>query len=92
MLPLQRRRLGVMYASLRTTSAAKISSTRERAMAPPGYRIKKVTPAPARDTASESQPTLWRMNPESDEPFDPARCLEVTDTTKEVPADSTSVH
>eukprot|EP00965_Chrysotila_dentata_P148147 4890451-Pleurochrysis_carterae.AAC.3 len=61
-------------------------------MAPPGYRILKVKPAPARDTASESQRTLWRMNPELDEPFDPARCLEMTDAPKDAPVDPDSVN
>eukprot|EP00965_Chrysotila_dentata_P221252 6192288-Pleurochrysis_carterae.AAC.1 len=48
-------------------------------MAPPDYRIPEVKPAPARDTASEPQRKLWRMNPESDEPFDPARCLDMSE-------------
>eukprot|EP00965_Chrysotila_dentata_P114053 3771420-Pleurochrysis_carterae.AAC.1 len=61
-------------------------------MAPPGYRIKKVQPAPARDSASENQRTLWRMNTELDEPFDPARCLEMSKTTTDAPVDSTKVN
>eukprot|EP00965_Chrysotila_dentata_P023323 772758-Pleurochrysis_carterae.AAC.1 len=61
-------------------------------MAPPGYRILKVKPTPARDTANTNQRTLWRMNPDLDEPFDPARCLDMTDNTKDAPVDSTAVN
>eukprot|EP00965_Chrysotila_dentata_P257817 6213014-Pleurochrysis_carterae.AAC.4 len=56
-------------------------------MAPPGYRILKVKPAPARDTASEPQRKLWRMDPESDEPFDPARCLDMSDAPESAPVE-----
>eukprot|EP00965_Chrysotila_dentata_P112768 3726065-Pleurochrysis_carterae.AAC.1 len=61
-------------------------------MAPPGYRILTVKPAPARDTANESQRTLWRMNPELDELFDPACCLEMTDAPKDAPVYPNSVN